>query len=90
MVESLYRIYDRQNVLASYISFNRPVCAWISMIEKKIYLLDKESTHVWPIFIVPFLNANVFNGGVSHFEQWKFLKSFIFIRISIAGIANVF
>ncbi len=29
-----YRIYDRQNVLASNISKNRPIRTWISMIEK--------------------------------------------------------
>ncbi len=43
---SFYRIYDRQNVLASDITYNCPIWTWISMIEKKINLLESESPHV--------------------------------------------
>ncbi len=86
---SFYRIYDRQNVLASDISSNRPIQTSISMIEKQINLLEKESSHFWPIFIAHFRHMNVFNWGVSHFEKWSFSNSNIFIRMFTAGIVNL-
>ncbi len=82
---SFYHIYDWQNVLASDISLSRPIWTWISMIEKSINLLERESTRFWP-----FRNTNVFNWGERHFGKWNFLNSNISIWIMIAGIANFF
>ncbi len=87
---TFYRIYDRQNVLASDISKNRPIWTLISKIEKKVNLLETQLTHFLPISIVPFLNMNVFNWGVSHFEKRISFNSNIFIRAFIVAIANHF
>ncbi len=41
-----YRMFDRQNVLASDISQNRPIWTWISMIQiKSIVLVHKQRLH---------------------------------------------
>ncbi len=45
------------------------------MIEKDIYLLERELMHLKPIFIVPLFNTNVFNRRVSHVDKWNFSKS---------------
>ncbi len=40
--------------------------------------------------IVPLPNTHVFNGAPSHIEKWNFLKSNIFVRFYIFGMADVF
>ncbi len=86
---SFYHNYDRQNVLASNISSNRPFWAWISIIEKEIIILERYPTHCWPICIAPFLNAYVSNWGVSHFEECNFLNLNMCIRLFFFEIANL-
>ncbi len=59
------------------------------MIEKKINLLERKSTHLWLIFIALFLNMNVLNWGISQFEKWNLLNSNIFIRMLIVEMASL-
>ncbi len=44
------------------------------MILKQINLVERESTHLWPMFIVLFLNTNVLNWGVIYVKKWKFFE----------------
>ncbi len=51
--------------------------------------MERESTHYWSIFIIPFLNMNILNWGASHLRSATFFNSNIFIRIFIAGFEIV-